>query len=159
MSIDIRQVTPGDVDSIARLSEVGFGRFYQFDWQGNARALCESVAAGRAFVAVAEADGQVVGYCNLRSWPAGGWVDQIVVSGGMRGQGVGRALIEAVMQEAAKRKYWKLSLITSEGDPGVRVFLEHCGWEVVGVMKDEIKRGVNGILMSRVVDYKLHPNT
>ena len=63
------------------------------------------------------------------------------------------------MQEAAKRKYWKLSLITSEGDPGVRVFLEHCGWEVVGVMKDEIKRGVNGILMSRVVDYKLHPNT
>ena len=158
MSVDIRQVTPEDVDSIARLSEVGFGRFYRFDWQANARALCEAVAAGRAFVAVAEADGQVVGYCNLRSWPAGGWVDQIVVSGVMRRQGVGRALIEAVIREAAKRRQWKLSLITSDGDPEVRSFFEHCGWEVVGVMKDEIKRGVDGILMSRVVDYKLHPN-
>ena len=159
MSIDIRQVAAEDIDSIANLSEEGFGQFYQFDWQANAVALYEAVVAGRAFVAVAEAGDEIVGYCNLRTWPVGGWVDQVVVSGGMRRQGVGRALIEAVVREAVRRKFWKVSLITSEGDAGTRLFFERCGWEVVGVMKDEIKRGVNGILMSRILDYRLHPNS
>ncbi|WP_269433372.1 hypothetical protein [Limnochorda pilosa] len=39
-----------------------------------------------------------------------------------------------------------------------RSFFERCGWELVGTMRDEIKKGVNGVLLSRVVDYRLHPN-
>jgi ribosomal-protein-alanine N-acetyltransferase len=147
-----------DVSVVAALSEEGFGDSYRFDWQANAKALHEAAAGGRAFAAVAETGGRVCGYCNLRSWPAGGWVDQIVVSKSGRRRGVGRALLDAVVVEAAKRGYWKVSLITSAGDPEARAFFEACGWEVVGQMKDEIKTGVNGILMSRVVDYGLHPN-
>jgi ribosomal-protein-alanine N-acetyltransferase len=156
--MSIRKMAPEDVASIAKLSEEGFSDSYQFDWQANAKALHEAVVGGRAFVAVAEGEGKVIGYCNLRSWPAGGWVDQIVVSRSERGQGVGRALLEAILAEAAGRKYWKVSLIASEGNAVARSFFQSCGWEIVGQMRDEIKPGINGILMSRIVDYGLHPN-
>lgn len=75
-----------------------------------------------------------------------------------RRQGVGRALLEAVIAEAAVRKFWKVSLITRADDPVSRPFFERLGWEVVGTMRDEIKKGIDGVLLSRIVDYRLHPN-
>jgi len=158
MGVSIRQMTSGDVKAIAGLSEEGFSHTYQFDWEQNAHALDSAVDAGRAFVAVAEREGQVIGYCNLRNWPAGGWIDQIVVSKGQQRGSIGRALLEAILKAARERGFWKVSLITSEADRGALLFFEACGWEVVGKMRDEIKQGVNGILLSRIVDYQLHPN-
>ena len=90
--------------------------------------------------------------------PAGGWVDQIVVTRSEQRRGVGRALLEAILNAARERKFWKVSLITSEADRGALRFFEECGWEVVGKMKDEIRKGENGILLSHIVDYELHPN-
>ena len=158
MRVIVRGMDGEDIGSVAKLSEEGFRDSYVFDWRANAEALHEGMVSGRAYVAVAELDGKVIGYCNLRGWPAGGWIDQIVVSSGERRHGVGRALLEAVMTAAAGRKFWKVSLITSEAGEAARSFFERCGWELVGTMKDEIKKGVNGVFLSRVVDYKLHPN-
>jgi len=39
-----------------------------------------------------------------------------------------------------------------------RPFFERLGWEVVGTMRDEIKKGIDGVLLSRIVDYRLHPS-
>jgi GNAT superfamily N-acetyltransferase len=139
------------------LSHGWFGK-PEISWQANAKALYEATLTGRAFVAVADADGQVAGYCNLRSWPAGGWVDQIVVSKGHRRWGVGSALLDAVVAAARERGFWKVSLITSDAASGARSFFQARGWEVVGKMRDEITKGVDGILLSRIVDYELHPN-
>ena len=158
MGISVRKMTAKDIPSVAGLAEEGFSDSYLFDWQANAKALHDAMVAGRAFVAVAEMGGRVVGYCNLRGWPAGGWIDQIVVARPGRRHGVGRALLETILAEASERGFWKVSLITSEANPGARAFFESCGWEAVGGMRDEIKKGVNGILMSRIVDYGLHPN-
>ncbi|KPJ61582.1 MAG: hypothetical protein AMJ46_00290 [Latescibacteria bacterium DG_63] len=158
MGFSIRQMVADDVASVAQLSEEGFSQSYRFDWVGNAEALYDAANAGRAFVAVVERDGYVVGYCNLRSWPVGGWVDQIVVAKSEQRRGVGRALLEAVVNAARERHFWKVSLITSESEPGTLSFFKECGWEIVGKMKDEIRKGENGILLSRIVDYELHPN-
>jgi ribosomal-protein-alanine N-acetyltransferase len=158
MSLKTRRMEIGDIASVARLSEEAFSSSYVFDWQDNAMAMHAALAAGRAFVAVADEDGEVVGYCNLRGWPAGGWIDQIVVTKTWQRGGTGRALLEAVLAAARERKYWKVSLITSAADRMALAFFEACGFEVVGKMKDEIKEGTDGILLSRIVDYKLHPN-
>jgi ribosomal-protein-alanine N-acetyltransferase len=158
MGFTIREMVGSDLAAVAGLAEEGFSTAYQFDWQLNAKALLDAASAGRAFVVVAEMEGQVVGYCNLRSWPAGGWVDQIAVTKGQQRRGVGGALLEAVLKAAPERGFWKLSLITSEEDRGALAFFKASGWEVVGKMRDEIKKGVNGILLSHVVDYHLHPN-
>ena len=158
MGFTIRQMMGSDVAAVASLSEEGFSSAYLFDWQLNAKALLDAASAGRAFVAVAEMEGQVIGYCNLRSWPAGGWVDQIAVTKSQQRRGVGGALLEAALKAALERGFWKVSLITSETDRGALSFFKASGWEVVGKMRDEIKKGVNGVLLSHVVDYQLHPN-
>ena len=158
MHCDFRPMIERDVPAVAALAEEGFAHFYQVDWRENARALYHAVLAARATVAVAESDEQVLGYCNLRSWPAGGWIDQIAVSKSKRRSGIGRTLLEAAMVAARERGFWKVSLITSEAEPEALSFFQACGWEIVGRMRDEIRQGVNGILLSRIVDYQLHPN-
>jgi len=158
MGFTVRQMAGSDVAAVAGLAEEGFSNAYQFDWQLNAKALLDAASTGRAFVAVAEMEGQVIGYCNLRNWPAGGWVDQIAVTKGQQRRGVGGALLEAVLKAAQERGFWKVSLITSEADRGAMAFFKASGWEAVGKMRDEITKGVNGILLSHIVDYQLHPN-
>ena len=63
-----------------------------------------------------------------------------------------------MIAEAATRKFWKVSLITRADDPVSWPFFERCGWEVVGTMRDEIQKGIDGVLLSRIVDDRLHPN-
>jgi len=151
-------VAATDVSAIARLAEQGFKDTYRFDWQENARALLKATQEGRAVVAVAETEGDVVAYCNLRSWPAGGWIDQIVVDEKHRRQGIGQALLDYIVDQAKTKGFWKISLIVSASDTIALAFYEKYGFEAVGRMKDEIKRGQDGILLSYVVGYEFHPN-
>ncbi len=51
-----------------------------------------------------------------------------------------------------------MSLIVSEIEPGTLAFYKSYGFEVEGTMKDQIKKGINGILLSYITDYGLHPN-
>ncbi|MFH1220468.1 MAG: hypothetical protein V1694_08440 [Candidatus Eisenbacteria bacterium] len=51
-----------------------------------------------------------------------------------------------------------MTRLPSDADRGALSFFKACGWQVVGKMKDEIKKGVDGVLLSRIVDYELHPN-
>jgi ribosomal-protein-alanine N-acetyltransferase len=154
----IREMALSDVLAIARLAEEGFRDFYQFDWQANAQALVKASASGKAFVAVAEIKGEVVGYCNLRSWPAGGWIDQIVVDERHRRAGVGRLLLDVTIKTAIQKGFWKISLIVSKSDSAALSFYAKQGFEVVGRMKDKIKKGLDGILLSYITSYELHPN-
>jgi ribosomal protein S18 acetylase RimI-like enzyme len=94
----------------------------------------------------------------LRSWPAGGWIDQIVVDEKHRRQGIGQSLLDYIVDQARTKEFWKISLIVSASDTAALAFYEKYGFEAVGRMKDEIKRGKDGILLSYVVGYELHPN-
>ncbi len=154
----IREIAPSDVSAIARLAEEGFRHFYTFDWGANAQALLNAYASGKAFVAVAEIEEEVVGYCNLRSWPAGGWIDQIVVDERHRRTGVGRLLLDTIAKTAIQKGFWKISLVVSESDGVALSFYSKYGFEVVGKMKDEIKKGLDGILLSYITSYEVHPN-
>lgn len=156
--LHIRAIEATDAQAIAGLAEQGFKDIYQFDWQQNAQALLKASQESRAVVAVAEIEGEVVAYCNLRAWPAGGWIDQIVVDEKRRGGGVGRALLDYVVEKAKEKGYWKINLIVSESDIGAITFYEKYGFGAVGRMKDEIKKGQDGILLSYIVSYDLHPN-
>ncbi len=157
-NVCLRIMQPADEPEIARLSEEGFKDSYPFDWSANASALRSGCEAGRVFVGIAEIGNEVVGYCNLRSWPGGGWIDQIVISGNHQRKGLGRILLDYVLSEAIKRGFWKVSLIVSEAEERTLRFYRSCGFEQEGVLRDQIRRGTHGILMSRLTDYSLHPN-
>jgi ribosomal protein S18 acetylase RimI-like enzyme len=154
----VRDPKPTDVDAIARLSQEGFEGLYEFDWRANAEALLSASESGRVSLGIAEEAGTVVGYCNLRTWPAGGWIDQLVVSRSHRRRGIGRALVNFLLERARERGFWKVSLIVSESDSEALGFYGSYGFERAGRLRDEIKRGTDGVLMSYIVDYDLHPN-
>jgi ribosomal protein S18 acetylase RimI-like enzyme len=154
----VREAKSTDVEAIARLSREGFEGLYDFDWRANAEALLSACESGKVAVGVADVEGAVVGYCNLRAWPAGGWIDQLVVTRDHRRRGVGRALVDYMVQRAKEMRFWKVSLIVSESDAEALGFYESYGFERVGRMKDEIKSGTDGILLSFITDYGLHPN-
>ncbi|SQD92497.1 conserved protein of unknown function [Candidatus Bipolaricaulis anaerobius] len=156
--VDVRNMVPIDVQKVAVIAEQAFFQIYPFDWMANAEALAKASISQKATVLVAEIGEDIVGYCNLRKWPAGGWIDQIAVAQKNLRQGIGRTLVNHIISEARTKGYWKVSLITAESDVRSSRFFKACGFDVVGVMQDEIRKGENGILMSRIVDYSLHPN-
>jgi GNAT superfamily N-acetyltransferase len=72
---------------------------------GDYLALPERVASW-----VAESAGRVVGLTGLLDRGASGEVEPIVVTGPLRGQGIGRLLIERAAAEAAARGYQYLAI-------------------------------------------------
>jgi GNAT superfamily N-acetyltransferase len=59
---------------------------------------------------VAETDGVVIGLTGLFDHGESGEVEPVVVTGGLRGQGVGRRLIERVVKESVARGHVYLSV-------------------------------------------------
>lgn len=100
----------------------------------------------------------VIGFGNLRSWPGGGWIDLIAINPEDQKQGFGRMLLADLKAKAKANGYWKISLIVSASEKAALSFYKRNGFVVVGEMVDQIKRGVNGILISCIIDYELHPN-
>ncbi|WP_290650262.1 GNAT family N-acetyltransferase [Aquisalimonas sp.] len=158
MNVTLRGMQPSDLQPIAELAQQAFKDMYPFDWLSNAQALLAGCETGKVFVGVAEAQREVAGYCNLRAWPGGGWIDQIVVTAEHQRKGIGRQLLEYVLTEAMRRGFWKVSLIVSETERGTLAFFESYGFRAEGIMKDQIRKGTSGVLLSYVTDYGLHPN-
>lgn len=67
------------------------------------RALAASLRqaeTGRGMRLVAEQDGQIVGSGQLSSWFQGAEIADLIVTPSHRGQGIGQALIEALLEKA-----------------------------------------------------------
>ena len=114
MSFTIRTYRPGDLDPIKRLTIDSFqgvtleqnvehacGILNGHDWRWRkARHIDDDVAANAAGIFVAEFEGRVVGYITtLLDRAAGkGRIPNLAVSADVRGQGIGRALIEHAVE-------------------------------------------------------------
>jgi ribosomal protein S18 acetylase RimI-like enzyme len=87
--------------SIDQNIERRFGRIADHDWQWRkARHIDDNVAEPGAVILVAEADGgNVIGYITGRiDREAGvGFIPNMCVRAGLRGQGIGRTLIDAML--------------------------------------------------------------
>ncbi|MFF5693585.1 GNAT family N-acetyltransferase [Streptomyces albidoflavus] len=109
---------------------------------GRAAGLCDLVAVG--------ADGQVAGWacCGPRDTPADGpgagecELYALYVRPGLLGRGVGRALLEAVHEEAAARGWGALVLWVVEANARARRFYETAGYRADGGAQSEEYAGV-----------------
>jgi len=156
--ININNISEGYLDSIAEISQQCFSNIYEFDWYENASNMLKLFKQGRVVVRVIKKREEVTGFCNLRSWPGGGWIDLIAVSPEYQNKGLGSLLLKNIKEKAKSNGYWKISLIVSEKEKSVISFYKRNGFIIVGNMIDQIKKGENGILMSCIIDYELHPN-
>ena len=79
---------------------------------------------------VAEDGGGIVGYGGLRPWHSPGWLQgEVVVHPEWRGRGVGSALLQQLVQEAAGRGQRYLGATAPDHPPEVGRFLQSRGFE------------------------------
>lgn len=87
----------------------------------------EQIALGE--VLVAEMDGEIVGFAVVLDEEGRAALDGLFVDPGLWRQGIGAALVEAVVHLARNRG---LTLITVVAEPSAREFYEKCGFSVEG---------------------------
>ena len=107
---------------------------------------------------IAEADGQVMGYIALgHPTPLASsthvWeVQGLSVDPAAARMGIGRALVDAAVEEARRRGGRKVSLRVLAPNTAARRLYERCGFQVEGVLRDEFvldDEPVDDVLMAR----------
>lgn len=134
MDLTIRDARAGDAPAIADLlGQLG----YPTDETAVAGRLERLLILGDRVV-VADADGAVAGLAHLQVSPAieydrpAAKLAALVVAESRRGEGIGRALVAAIEDEARLRGCALLYLTTSERRDDAHAFYEHIGLEHTG---------------------------
>jgi GNAT superfamily N-acetyltransferase len=134
MDPTIRDARPADADAIARLlTQLG----YPSEAEAVESRLDRLLIVGDRVV-VAELDGAVVGLAHLQVTPAierdrpAAKLGALVVDEAHRGHGIGRALVEAMEEEARRRACELLYLTTSGRRDDAHAFYERVGLEQTG---------------------------
>lgn len=91
----IRELTAEDVEAVSRIEQETFS----MPW--SSRDFLEMVEADYAYYYVAEVEGEIVGCCGIRNMAGEGEITNVVVASDFRGKGIGRALMEHMLREAA----------------------------------------------------------
>ena len=136
----IRRMAKKDVDEVARILNAHFPHVGM-----TGERMLDRVGTGSRFF-VAEEGGEIAGFCELRVGRAA-LLRGIAVKTGVRGKGIGTALVKRAVLEAKKfgmSKIW--ARVEAENEMAVR-FYEGLGF----VVKDEIvgKAGVRLYLMRK----------
>jgi GNAT superfamily N-acetyltransferase len=134
MGLTIRDARPDDAGTMAELlGQLGYPT------EGRAaEGRLERLRIVGDRVVVAELDGTVVGLAHLQVSPAieyerpAAKLAVLVVDESRRGQGIGRALVEAAELEARSRGCELLYLTTSERREDAHAFYERIGLEHTG---------------------------
>jgi ribosomal-protein-alanine N-acetyltransferase len=102
---------------------------------------------------VAEADdGTLVGYAGLAAAADQADVQTIAVLEPHQGNGVGGALLRALLDEASRRGAREMFLEVRDDNDRARAVYEHFGFEVIGLRRRYYDDGTDAIMMRRKLD-------
>ena len=135
MPLLIRPAAPEDTDAIARIYNQGIaerGATFETDPRTPADIAARLADDERHPVLVAVEEGSVVGWAGLsayrpRACYAGIAEFSIYLDRGMRGRGIGRVLLTALIAAAAARGYWKLVSRIFPFNAASRAICRSCG--------------------------------
>ena len=148
MPVSIRQYASSDLPAIKRITidcfegvtleqnvEAALGVLHDRDWRWRkARHIDDDVAAHHAGIFVAEIDGSPVGYVSTQIDTAAGKgrIANLAVAGELRGQGIGRQLIERALKyfRGEGRAYAVIETM-AENEVGQYLY-PACGFVAVG---------------------------
>lgn len=126
--ITIRQVNSGDVEQIVSLESQLFGA----DAWSAQLVHDELSASHRHYIVAVDEQDAVRGYAGLFAPGAEGDIQTIAVIPELRGQGVGRALMETLIEEARRRKVEQLFLEVRADNAVARALYDTLGFEIIG---------------------------
>jgi phosphinothricin acetyltransferase len=140
-AVTIRLATPADAPAITAIYNEGIAeREATFETRPRTPGEVEEWLAGRLPVIVAEVDGAVAGFAKIgpyseREVYAGIGEHGVYVAAAARRHGAGRALLEALAQEAEEAGLYKLTSRIFATNTASIALHEATGFTVVGVQR------------------------
>jgi len=138
-----RTATEGDLAAIMALERAVFP---EDAWSEDAMRAELAHAGGRYAVAVGEAD-EVLGYAGLRVAGAQADIQTIAVAPSARRQGIGRALIVELLEEARGRGATEVFLEVRADNASARALYESLGFREIGVRPRYYSGRVDAVVM------------
>ena len=167
MSIITRPATEDDAAAIARIYNQGIAeRGATFETQP--RTIDDMTARlreqSRFPMLVADDDGTVIGWAGLSSYRtracySGIGEFSIYLDRAARGRGVGRTLLEALIDAARGRGYWKLVSRIFPFNAASRALCRACGFREVGVYEKHGRldgQWMDVVIVERVISENLN---
>ena len=145
--MSVRAATAGDLADIMAIERASF----RGDAWSESLMSAELVSPHNHYV-VAEEAGRIVGYAGLRA-PAGGTdadVQTIALDAGARGRGRGRALLHALLDEAANRRVREVFLDVRDDNPVAQALYVSEGFAEIGRRPDYYPDGPTDAIVMRL---------
>lgn len=127
--LQIAPMAPEHVPDIARLEAVCFSQ----PW--SEEGIAEELQNPTACFVTALVDEEVAGYAGMHGVCGEGYIANVAVFPKMRGKGVGRALIQALVSRAQAERYEFLSLEVRPSNLAALGLYQSEGFQQVGVRK------------------------
>ena len=149
-TVRVREMKRADMAAIMALEEE---LFPEDAWTPEMFAAEFSQPLSRRLYLVAEAESALLGYAGMM-FSGGSQADVVTlaVSPGRWGEGIGTALLLALVDEAGKRGYEEVLLEVREDNPRARrLYLRH-GFDEVGIRRGYYQpSGVDAVVMRKVL--------
>jgi len=142
--ITFRQIKEDDIPKIIAIEKETFSDAW------TAQSLCETCRQEQAFISVADAKGEVLGYCIIYHVLDEGEMVRIAVDKQFRHEGLGQALLNYTSEVCREKGVCKILLEVRESNASARRFYTHYGFKEDGIRKnfyDNPKE--NAVLMSK----------
>jgi flavin-dependent dehydrogenase/ribosomal protein S18 acetylase RimI-like enzyme len=130
-SIEIRQLTPRDIEAIMEIDRKITGRSDGHSWEPR---LAACIARDPQGCLVAESGGRVVGFIlgDIRGWefniPLCGWIDVMGVDPAYQGRGVGRRLVAALFEHFRRSGIQEVNALVNWNEAGLVEYFRSLGF-------------------------------
>lgn len=149
MSWQLRRATADDLDEVMTLETATFP---DDAWSAESMAAEFASPNGHYVVAVAE-DGAIDGYAGLSALEGSAQADiqTIAVAERARRRGLGRAMLQALLDEAGRRGATEVLLEVRADNPAAQALYDAFGFERIAVRRRYYPGGVDAVIMRRVL--------
>ncbi len=146
-----RKIEEAEIAKVAVLEKNIFSDAWSQD------SISETYRQSNAIIVVAEEDSNIVGYCIFYYVMDEGEIARIGVDEKLRGQGVGRSLLDYVCAFCHKNEIERLLLDVRESNTSARRFYEKYGFVIDGLRKDFYDAPKeHAVLMSMTINNLFH---
>ncbi len=134
MNLEIRICKQDDFPSIFKLLKILWIDL-DLNFENLQTVYCKAILSENQKLIVGTINNQIIGFCSLtiknNLWQAGnlGHVDELVVDENIRGQGIGKKLIERITEIAQENSCKKIELDSAFQRKNAHSFYESIGYE------------------------------
>lgn len=148
MSVALRLMTTADLPEVVRLEEAVFA-----DEAWTTQMLTGELEQASRYYLVAAEDGEIVGYGGLLGAGDQADVVTLAVTASRWGQGIGSALLEALIAEAVRRGCAELFLEVRTDNIRAQQLYRRYGFTEIGIRRGYYQpSGADALVMRRVVE-------